>query len=362
MSNKNSERFCLIYILSVVIEATAHLPFQAESDCFINVAGMKPHPFPWELMLTRLYSQTGNAWSFTTYELHQLDFKVISDNATLKEGYFRFYLKLRVPCAVFLLQPWSFKDAVKAIDNSGFGNTDDVVFFIYTASGSLIRTFSRDLTTSLLLQWVPSFHAPVVFFDGFSPFVLQLCYFCGMQILSTASPGLSAILNLHQEVNGQGHGLTYFSMPVANNDGYYQCFGQFTLAKFTMEAKLAAIKRCNGYGVFLGPLQHKVNFSFFTPSTRNFILNLPNQITKMRWLIKGKPENTIVHTHLLLIHADRIKEGTGIDVYWDQLSDFILNPISSFYPQDRGYLHDISYTFGDIMNELLVCSEINTEA
>lgn len=208
-----------------------------------------------------LYSHNGFPQTFTAQRLHHSNFKIRSENNPTA-----WLLPLQSSCIVFLIQPNSLGDTVTAIDQSGYGNTDTTAIFIFTSSISTVRAFSNDKITAPLLQWISIFHAPIIFFDGSSPFVLLSCYFCPMRVLISPSPQLTVILNLHREINEQGYGKSLLLLVATPSVDKF--FVRFTKSHSTREDILLANKLGGLYPLFFGPIQNKMNFTLFWSSEK----------------------------------------------------------------------------------------------
>lgn len=341
----------VIIFLFAITKIRALLPFKLDSDCFIHIGDTKPHLGAWEYTLMRLYSQINLIWTFNTYDFDTASLSVQSDNITISQGYFRFNMKLRSSCVLFLIQPHSLSDTVRVIDQSGFGNKDAVPFFIFTQSRSIINAFSKALTTSPLLQWSPTFHAPVLFIDGHSPFVLFHCYFCPMKVLKSP-PTLAMILERHRKFNEQGHSLSF--LPIQATPQVQKCLNDFAETRFTLSSVLWANKICTNYGALLGPIQNKMNFTFIKSTS----VNLVKDVIKMRWFLKIRPEDSFLPDVAKLHFAKQLLNANPLAKL---AIDLFLNPAESHFAHDRGHIFEYGFPHGNYVDEIVLCSNINKE-
>ncbi|CAL8132818.1 unnamed protein product [Orchesella dallaii] len=99
-------------------------------------------------------------------------------NVSINEGYFRYRQRLSTPCVAFIFTVKSFNETVRAIQNSGYGSSNDAVFFIETSSLLEDDHVVNGFLNNLFYSEGPSFHATIVFFTSTSREVGVFCYFC----------------------------------------------------------------------------------------------------------------------------------------------------------------------------------------
>lgn len=107
--------------------------------------------------------------------------RAIVGNFTIKTGYLRFFHKFKPFLTLFILFTKTFNKTIAAIQNSGYGTSDQVPFFVQVSKLSLenpiISQFHNDLFTSDELE---PFFAPIMFFTNAhqSVRIALFCYFC----------------------------------------------------------------------------------------------------------------------------------------------------------------------------------------
>ncbi|CAL8143398.1 unnamed protein product [Orchesella dallaii] len=132
-------------------------------------------------------------------------------NLTLKESYIRFDQKLRGSCIIFMLYTLTFNETVTAIYKSGFGTSDETLFFVQLPS--LIQWEDHLMKFSDLSQHSPFiFHANIVFLTNDSEKIGIHCYFCPPNptrlhfLYSTSIKSYTNLKRITQSLNANGHG------------------------------------------------------------------------------------------------------------------------------------------------------------
>lgn len=326
----------------------AHLPFQSETDCFVAVAnGEYPSSVPWGITLARLFVPRPHApFTFAAYDIEELNFNIEPlDNTTvitIRHGYFRFYTKHRDSCVIFMVNPASFEQATRAIHYSGFGTSDSVPFFMLVKSPALIYEFQQNLIGSFAGH--PVFHAPVIFFDGWSPFLMMHCYFCPTQPLSSPFPTINEILALHCQINEHGHGLSI--IPTRIDQFSKRCFYKNVDHHIRRKLLLAIIRRCQYgiYGLVITPLQSILNFTIFS---RNF-WEVGDALQRRKWSLQ-------------MGLGDTMLIGSSGSHQFKFIISAILGDGSENYAQKRGHLLYYPHPAGNVFDEMAVCAYISQE-
>ncbi|CAL8075874.1 unnamed protein product [Orchesella dallaii] len=132
-------------------------------------------------------------------------------NITLLESYFRYNVKLRGSCYIYMLYTSTFNETTTAIHESGFGTSDEVLFFIQLQT---LAEWEDHVEKFSALHQHSSFvfHANVVFMDLNSSYVGVHCYFCPpnpnkLQLINITS--FQSYLHLKyfaRKLNSNGHG------------------------------------------------------------------------------------------------------------------------------------------------------------
>lgn len=226
-----SLKFIPIMIVTVLIinssSNTTNLPFGLESDCCVNFV-IRNGPENYDISNIKndqkKYLENFNfaGANYSTFIIKQRGtisdvievVEITEDNIeiTTNDRYFRYQVKHRSSCTIFVLLTEDFQDTTMAIHESGYGKASNVPFFIYTSNlfkeNALIWSFENDLFSS---DWEHAFHASIVFFDNYSNFGV-LCYFCpdnsGKLHLINGDSGLipSSNITAAATFNQRGHG------------------------------------------------------------------------------------------------------------------------------------------------------------
>ncbi|CAL8068328.1 unnamed protein product [Orchesella dallaii] len=131
-----------------------------------------------------------------------------------QKGFLRFNFKLSSACTVFIIKTQTYNETLQAIQSSGYGTSEEVMFLIetlsFTEENKLINGFIEDLFQSE----GPPFHAPIAFLNPFIKEIVTFCYFCPTDSdfgkLIPLPPETFGLLNLlrsqHVLLNSNGYG------------------------------------------------------------------------------------------------------------------------------------------------------------
>ncbi|CAL8120952.1 unnamed protein product [Orchesella dallaii] len=186
----------VIFTLPYIVIA---LNLEIDQSCFIsivmdtNVNGQEYNQL-FKATPTSPISTHNNTFThtFTLYDVENFDFlpwsnhtaeyelfpTVNSFNVSITTGYFRFTRRLSKPCIAFILISPSFYKTVRAIQRSGYGTSDNVMFLIATSSLTEDNEIVSGFLNNLLDSEGPAFHAPISFFTYPEGQIGMFCYFC----------------------------------------------------------------------------------------------------------------------------------------------------------------------------------------
>ncbi|CAL8136940.1 unnamed protein product [Orchesella dallaii] len=142
------------------------------------------------------------------------DFDIDDVNVDIFTGYFRFYFRLSDSCMLFLIKILTFNETLTAIQRSGHGTSDHVLFLIetfpLTEENEVIRGFVNDLFNS---EGTP-FHAPIAFFNKETNEIATFCYFCPsskIELFNYSNKNIwNDLQNQHFRINLNGYGNLVF--------------------------------------------------------------------------------------------------------------------------------------------------------
>ncbi|CAL8143399.1 unnamed protein product [Orchesella dallaii] len=210
------QKFLLLIAATATCSIVAYaFPLELDDDCFINLVGKGVETKSVISFLNLSYpSKSVHTFSITYQHLNISDDEEIETdvtNLTLKESYFRFDKKWRGSCIIFMLHTLTFNETVSAIYKSGFGTSDDAIFFVEYSS--LIEWKNHVLKFSALDQHSPFiFHANIVFLTNDSRNIGIHCYFCPPNptrlhlINITSIKSYYHLKRITQSLNANGYG------------------------------------------------------------------------------------------------------------------------------------------------------------
>ncbi|CAL8143564.1 unnamed protein product [Orchesella dallaii] len=189
-------------------------PFQLDNDCFINFVGTGVQTQFIAQFMNEFRTESAYTFSirflYSNYSMEE-DIEENVQNLTLQESYFRYNIKLRGSCLVFMLYTPTFNETVTAIHDSGFGTSDEVLFFLRLQTlaewEDHIEKFSALHEHSSFI-----FHANVVFIGLNSSYVGVHCYFCPPNpnrlhhIQFNSFSSYFQLKRFAQQLNSNGHG------------------------------------------------------------------------------------------------------------------------------------------------------------
>ncbi len=277
-----------------------HLPFTPTGSHLINIVLSSP------LQHITVQSNPQSEYMLHTYTIHTvkgLNFEISdhyleqNDNTiTIHTGYFRLVSKHSKSLILFLLLTnGNLIETVYAIKKSGFGTSDQVLFFNHV---SLLNSqnilFITQFLKSLPHYNVQPFHANVVFFENDSNTVFILCYFCNSNFGQLVPFQRSSFKNLRKSalsLNSNGYGKTVHisaasmgSLLGSFADLMYltapkylptvSCLEGYSSHKSGLESLLSSIATCN-YKQILGisSVQGELNISIIVYKNRFLVEN-----------------------------------------------------------------------------------------
>ncbi|CAL8140055.1 unnamed protein product [Orchesella dallaii] len=171
----------LITAIITCIPAALTFPLTLDTDCFINLIG---EGIETESIAPFMKSKYSTEFSYTfsvilQYPNISVDEEIVgkATNLSLNESYLRFNQKWRSSCITINLYTLTFNETVAAIHNSGFGTSDDALFFVNLPSS--IEWNDHVLKFAALHNYSPFiFHANIIFMSSNSKKIGVHCYFC----------------------------------------------------------------------------------------------------------------------------------------------------------------------------------------
>ncbi|CAL8129143.1 unnamed protein product [Orchesella dallaii] len=193
-------------------------PVNLNVNCFINSIKALNTEYPQSIFNEK---KVDYIRSHTLHTVDRLNFgfqkyNPIYDkrNVTLNQGYLRFGLKYRSPCIIFLIVTETLEEILNAIENSGFGTSEDALFLILRENINdedyVVNVTSDLLNYEALME---PFHADIIFFqpDGTSK---SFCQFCPTKLEPIKSVGSKLSIDTaklqSKQRKGDGHGNTLF--------------------------------------------------------------------------------------------------------------------------------------------------------
>ncbi|CAL8143540.1 unnamed protein product, partial [Orchesella dallaii] len=207
------QKLAFIVAVSMSLTVITPFPFQLDNDCFINFVGTGIQT---EFLAPFMYGFL--AESSYTFSIRFLYSNVSVEegmeenvqNLTLQKSYFRYNIKWRGSCLVFMLHTPTFNETATAIHDSGFGTSDEVLFFLRLQTlaewEDHIEKFSALHEHSSFI-----FHANVIFTGLNSSYVGVHCYFCPPNpnrlhhIQLNSFPSYFLLKRFAQQLNSHGH-------------------------------------------------------------------------------------------------------------------------------------------------------------
>ncbi|CAL8075893.1 unnamed protein product [Orchesella dallaii] len=208
------QKFVLIVTISMSLPVgIIPFPFQLDNDCFINFVGTGVNT-EFSAQMNGLPAESAYTFSIrSVYSNLSIEEELYEgvENITLLESYLRYNVKLRGPCLVFIVCPSTFNETITAIQESGFGTSDEVLFIIHLQT--LAEWKDHVEKFSALHQHSSSiFHANVVFIGLNSSYVGVHCYFCPpnpnrLHLIQLSSfPSYLHLKRFAHRLNYHGHG------------------------------------------------------------------------------------------------------------------------------------------------------------
>lgn len=290
----------LNFIISLAIFAVVNnalnglsIPVQFESDCFVNLV-FKNISRNHNIMLNNANTEDVyfNNFNFTighslTYTVKQRGalvevvdvVEITEDNIEInvKERYFRYQVRHRNPCILFILLTEDFNETTWAIHESGYGTSSNAVFLIHVSQMSkdneLIASFQNFLFSSDW-DWEHAFHASVVFFDDSSTLGVY-CYFCpntSEQIHTFNEPTeplpLKTIITTGDLLNQNGHGRR---LKLVEGPEYLwlvlpKCLSPFLDKRENHRRLYDALRTCAMQATVISTLQDILNITLVLPN------------------------------------------------------------------------------------------------
>lgn len=299
----------IVAVTLVTLASGSTIPFQFESDCFINLI-LPNSSFKHQNGLKSRNSQveydyfdglnviTDYALTFAVRQrgavVDVIDVVEITEdniNITISDRYFRYQVRQRSTCILFILLTEGLNETTLAIHESGYGTSSNAVFFVHTSKASqeneVISSFRNFLFSS---DWENAFHASVIFFDDVSTLGV-FCYFCPntsakLHIINEPSPiplsKLSAIDDLLNQ-NGHGKRLKLFNGAQYSWPTLSKCLSRFQDKRENYQHFHNALGSCSPLqSVVFATLQDALNVTLILPN----VIVFDEEKREMEWFLR----------------------------------------------------------------------------
>ncbi|CAL8098295.1 unnamed protein product [Orchesella dallaii] len=199
-------------ILTVFLPEGLPFPISIPEGCFLSFIGSGIQTDSLSPFLTRKDSYTFTiSFQHTNFSTEDIDLIGDIENVTLREYYFRYTVKLRNSCNAVMLHTLTFNETISAIYNSGYGTSDQTLFFLHFENpaewSDHIEKFSALYNYSSFV-----FHANMIFIGPNKNSLGVHCYFCQpnptrLHLINISEFQSFLQLKLFaQQLNANGHG------------------------------------------------------------------------------------------------------------------------------------------------------------
>lgn len=224
---------------------------------------------------------THATWTTENLNLRIPEF-ALQDNLTLSRYYFQFQSRLGSERIVFVLNTnGSFWETAKAIDNSGYGTSSRVTFFVLVKSllDEVVIKFINSPDKLLAYQPIRPFHAHIIFFSPAWDTQIAYCYYCTgtwtklfpiPSLLSEDSFELAKNLNSNGHKNEVSIGSRYYIYILLEFPDQKSCWNLYPNHKAGRDKLLDIVMNYHiADEIYISPLQHVLNLSFVTNALDN---------------------------------------------------------------------------------------------
>ncbi|CAL8127573.1 unnamed protein product [Orchesella dallaii] len=321
----------------------SNLPFELDMDCFLNVVTSNStevsETFPIPLESNFILTHTLFHISLLNFAFNDDEFE--EKPLTLKQGYLRFTFRFQSnSCILFLLLTPTLFDTLAAIQQSGYGTSEDVLFLVPVLStgteNELLNSFNSDLIFQT--EDASPFHADVLFYQPFNYRKIH-CLFCPLKLNDiNFDPKLflTQLKSFSSILKSNGYGQTIVFPELLGATGKYKqdaCLSPLR-QKAKQNVRYSISINCSASEIYiLGSLQPILNVTmemndnnvasdsqdwFLHIRQEGIILVVPNEYLKSRGSIianEGHSFDALVcqnKHHLLVIDFGLV---TGHDVY-----------------------------------------------
>lgn len=235
-------------------------------------------------MRQRKILNTYTSWTTTGLKL-QIPEHSLKGNLTIKMYYFRLQHKLGSEKILFyLLTEGNFLETARAIDNSGFGTSSTVPFFILVNSpfDKILFKFTQSLENQLYFEFIRPFLANIIFFGLEWTIQVGFCYHCPEQkLFAVSSFSVDIALQAVQVLNSNGYAnqvsvsSRLYMVFVAEVSNLKSCWDDYPGHKAGRDKLLYVVKNCVIFDeMFISPLQNLLNVTFVTSLVSNVLSQL----------------------------------------------------------------------------------------
>ncbi|CAL8104547.1 unnamed protein product [Orchesella dallaii] len=180
----------------------------------------------------KLVLDPNNVLSYSFHHIDNLPFGVTdydsgeSKNLTAIQDYLSYNFRHRSKCVLILLLTQTLEETLQAIDSSGYGTSEDVIFLIprdsISTSDSLISSF---ISKKLFEVDSEPFHADVLFYDDHNSAAI-FCLFCPYKLnyvpVQMANISFTALKHFNKVLKSNGHRLKLTVKTTLPGFGYEQ--------------------------------------------------------------------------------------------------------------------------------------------
>lgn len=235
-------------------------------SCFVNFVTSKNYTnekkiysiesFDLYTLIYTVYEVRDTPWLLDDHDDDEVDngLDETLDFILRDKTYFRNHVKHRDNCIIFFIYANTFLDVINAISYSGYGKTDETLFFVQAPGVNQENEIIREFKINLFDSDVNSFHAPIVFFSLANSAIF--CYFCPTdKIQSIRQRDLQSMRKLNFQLNSEGYQNAIvpldadelpmesacFKLNAQTRDEYLRMVGTCSGAKFVLLMELKRI-------------------------------------------------------------------------------------------------------------------------
>ncbi|CAL8129144.1 unnamed protein product [Orchesella dallaii] len=335
----------LVLILKSCLAPGLEFPVNLNVDCFINSIVTWNTEYPQSLFNDE---RVDYIRSHTLHNVDHLDFgfqeyppTYDDERVTLNQGYLRFGLKYGSTCIIFLVVTETLEEPLNAIQNSGFGTSENALFLILRENISDNDDVVNGFTTDAVLvnsSFNNPFHADIIFFQPDATLKV-FCQFCPTRLEpiksvgSKTSIGTAKLQSKLRKGDGYENTLVIYSPYSEKYEGVILQSGKrcTELFKYTQDhGRIGLPPDCENINYsFVAMIQPILNITIkiFSPRLRTYHrdwflnVNFGEQV--------GKISNHQLRTRASMLILDYLEWGTMICVKKKELLSFDIQFLST---------------------------------